>query len=225
MKLPIVPQANLTCLLWPFRLFTHTSAENYSIVLYLCLYAPLAWAFLKARTICFYPHLRCQCVIYHTVDASRPVLVAWMSMQVFEEDPPPILAIFWSACSAGERVWDATTLWARGQCRDLATFPRNVFLLHCTQDTVPLLGNPGAKYTVDTEVSLPHRILEHSIDLGMHKKHRSRQHNIPGPVMGMTFINSQIIQPFPYLWFLTRPLSGLIFLLWVFAVYWYLSRF
>lgn len=89
----------------------------------------------------------------------------------------------------------------------------------------PTPWEPWSKVHMDTEVSLPHSVLEHSIDLRMHKKHRSRQHNILGPVMGMTFINSRIIQPFPHLWFLTRPLSGLIFLLWVFAIHWYLSGF
>lgn len=90
------------------------------------------------------------------------------------------------------RLWDAAVLWAEGSV-DWAPFPRNVFIFPCTQDITWLLRNPGAKYTEDTQISLPQRILEYSVDL-MHDKHGSRQYTTQDQPMGLNFINSRIVQ-------------------------------
>lgn len=56
-------------------------------------------------------------------------------MWVFVEDT--LLSwLFSEVCVLRGSVWDAAALWTRGQCRDMAPLPKNVFISYCSQEYI-----------------------------------------------------------------------------------------
>lgn len=146
--LTLIPQVDLSCLLWPSRiLYTHLCWKLLHCILFLCHYAPLAWAFLKTRTMCFYLYLKYTTWSLSQSKCQQTYVKSKDEYWVLVEDSL-LSCLFSEVCVLQGRVWYATALRVWGHCRDLAPLPRNVCIHYGTKYTVPVLGagKPGAKY-------------------------------------------------------------------------------
>lgn len=118
------------------------------------------------------------------------MLRTWVSRWVFADDPPSP-AVFRSRCPAGKSVGGLLLAGREGSAQIWPLLPGVQFSL-TVPGCCPTPWEPWSK-AENVEVSLPHEVLEDSVDVMLYKNRGHRQHDVQGPLMGVNFIKSRLV--------------------------------